>query len=293
MENSKYRAFIVSVESGSITKAAHLLGYTPSGVSQLIRALEKELGFSLLIRNKKGIEITENGKRVEPVLRELIRQENHLEQISSEIKGLRTGRVTIATYSSISSHWLPSVIKEFKELYPTIELHLMEGIRQEVEEWLLERRADIGFFSYKDAMPFEWFPLAKDEMVAVLPLSHPLAEEKCYPLTACQTEDFIMPALGQDNDVLELLARHKLTPSIVFSTLENFAALTLIEQELGMSIMNQLITQRWDCNVKMLPLDPPQFITLGIAVHSYEKASPAVQRFIQLARKRLLTDINP
>lgn len=287
MENSKYKAFLVSAELGSFTKASKHLSYTPSGISQLVNALERELGFPLLYRDKKGVKLTENGQKVLPVIRDLIKQEEYLNQISSEINGLNTGSVTIAAYSSISSHWLPSVIKEFKEIYPQIKLHLMEGIRQEVDEWLSDKRADIAFLSYKEPMPYEWFPLAKDPMLAILPVDHSLANLNSYPIRNCQNEQFIMPALGKDDDVTELLEHHELSPNIVFSTLENFAALTLIEQGLGISIMNELITKRWECKVKKLPLDPPQHITLGIAVHSFNNCPPAVRKFINLARQRL------
>ena len=287
MENSKYRAFLVSAELGSFTKAAKELNYTPSGISQLVSALERELGFPLFYRDKKGVKLTENGKKLIPVIRDLIKQEDHLNQISAEINGLNTGSVTIAAYSSISSHWLPSVIKEFKEMYPQIELHLMEGIRQEVDQWLSEKRADIAFLSYKEPMPYEWFPLAEDAMLAILPVNHPLANLKSYPIHHCQNEQFIMPAFGRDDDVAALLEQYELSPNIVFSTLENFAALNMIEQGLGMSIMNELITKRWKCNVRKLPLDPPQHITLGIAVHSLDNCPPAVRKFINLARQRL------
>lgn len=287
MENSKYKAFITSIELGSFTKASKKLNYSPSGVSQLVSALEKEVGFSLLHRDKKGVSLTENGKKLVPVIREIIKQEEHLNQVISEINGLNTGSVTIAAYSSVSSHWLPQVIKEFKELYPKIEVHLMEGIRQEVEQWLLEKHADIAFLTNKVGMPYEWFPLYNDPMLAILPLTHPLAESKSYPIKHCQNERFIMPAFGKDDDVTDLLERFNLSPYIAFSTMENFATLTLIEQGLGMSIMNELITKRWECDVKKIPLDSPQHITLGIAVNSFENSSPAVKKFINLAKNRL------
>ena len=283
MENSKYRAFLASVEAGSFTKASRILNYTPSGISQLVNALEQELGFKLLLRTKKGVQLTSNGTIVLPIIRNILKQEEYLNQLSSEINGLSTGSLTIAAYSSVSTHWLPPVIKEFRTCYPNIELHLMEGIRQEVNQWLAENRADLAFLSYQNPMPYEWIPIAKDPMLAILPLTHSLANADSYLIPNCQSEEFIMPALGMDDDVVKLLKQNNLTPHIAFSTLENFAALTLIEQGLGMSIMNELITKRWECNVRKLPLNPPQHITLGIAVHSLKNCSPAAKKFIDIA----------
>lgn len=287
MDSTKCKVFITSIELGSFSKAAAVLGYTTSGVSQLVNAFEKEIGFPLLIRNKKGVKPTDNALKILPVLRDILLQEERLYQISAEINGLAMGSVTIGAYSSISTNWLPSVIKGFQETYPKIEIRLMEGIRQEVESWLAGKKTDIGFLSYKEPMPYEWIPLAEDPMLAVLPKTHPLANEAVYPLQNCQYERFIMPALGRDDDVAELFRRNKLTPKICFSTLENFSTLAMIEQGMGMSIMNELITKRWQCEVVKLPLDPPQQITLGIALPSLKTASPAVKRFVDYAANRL------
>ena len=52
METSRYRALLKAVELGSFSKAAKDLAYTPSGVSQLISALEKDVGFAVLERTR-------------------------------------------------------------------------------------------------------------------------------------------------------------------------------------------------------------------------------------------------
>lgn len=287
MESSRYRAFLASVETGSFTKAAERLNYTPSGVYQLVNALERDMGFPLLLRDKKGVKATANGEKVLLVIRELLRQEERLNQLASEINGLATGKITIGAYSSIASHWLPSVIKGFTEAYPKIEIHLMEGIWNENQEWLDSKIVDFAFFSYKYGMRYDWIPLRKDPMIAVLPLNHPLAHQDTYPLENCQYEKFIMPGLSRDDDVLELFKRNHISPQVVFSTLENFSAMAMIEQGMGMSIMNDLITHRWNFNVVKLPLDPPQSIDLGIAIPSIKNVSPAAKRFIDYAVQQL------
>lgn len=70
METARCRAFMVSAEAGSFTRAAEQLNYTPSGVSQLVTAFENELGFALLRRTKRGVSLTESGKLIMPAVRE-------------------------------------------------------------------------------------------------------------------------------------------------------------------------------------------------------------------------------
>ena len=287
METARCRAFVVAADTGSFSKAAEALSYTPSGVNQLVTALEKELGFPLFRRNTKGVSLTENGRLLLPAIRKFLRQEDRIFELSAEMNGLLIGSVTIAAYSSIATHWLPAVIRNFQEDYPHVEIKLMEGIWQEVSQWLEERTADIGFLSYQENMPFEWIPLAEDPMLALLPRNHPLAGADCYPLKRCEQDSFIMPALGCDDDVEALFARNHVDPNIRYTTIENFSAMSMVEQGLGVSVMNKLITEKRICDVAMIPIDPPASITLGAALHSRADASPAVKMFLKYAVRML------
>ena len=287
METARCRAFLAAAETGSFSRAAEMLRYTPSGVNQLVTALEKEIGFSLFSRSTKGVALTANGQLLLPVIREILHQEDKLFELSAQMNGLLIGTVTIAAYSSIATHWLPAVIRDFQENYPHVEIKLMEGIWQEVSQWLEERTADIGFLSYQENMPFEWIPLAEDPMLALLPRNHPLAGADCYPLKRCEQDSFIMPALGCDDDVEALFARNHVEPNIRYTTIENFSAMSMVEQGLGMSVMNKLITEKRVCDIAMLPVDPPASITLGIALHSRADLSPAVRMFLKYAVRML------
>lgn len=287
MESARCKAFMYAADTGSFTKAAERLNYTPSGVSQLVGALENETGLTLLKRTRKGVTLTPDGEILLPAVREFLEKENRIYELAAEVKGLLVGSVTIAAYSSISTHWLPEVIRDFEQDYPQIEIRLMEGIRQEVTRWLDEKKADIGFLSYQEPMPYEWTPLDYDEMLAVLPKDHLYASKESYPLINCETDSFIMPALGRDDDVVSLFERNGIKLNIHFTTLENFATMAMIEKGLGMSVMNNLITEKWNCDIVKIPVDPPSRITLGLAVPSYKQASPAVKRFIKYAVERL------
>ena len=88
METSRCKAFLTAAESGSFTKAAEILSYSPSGVSQLVTALEKELGFSLFVRQKKGVSLTPSGERILPAVREFLYHEECIRQLARIYAGL-------------------------------------------------------------------------------------------------------------------------------------------------------------------------------------------------------------
>ena len=288
MESSRCKAFLASAEYGSFTKAAEHLHYTPSGVSQLVAALEDELGFVLFLRAKRGVTLTDAGERLLPAIRSFLTEEQRIEEIAAGINGLTLGEIRIASLSSISTHWLPRLIRFFRQDYPDIRIRLLEGVRGEVVDWLSERKADIGFLNYfEDLSAYHWIPLAKDRMLAILPKSHPLAQSKRYPVKRCSGEEFIMPSMGWDEDIIALFEKFGIQPDIRYTTAENYAAIAMVENEMGMSIMNELITLSFQADVVKLPLNPPQIIEMGMALPSLTQASPAVRKFVEYAERYL------
>ncbi len=287
MESSRCKAFLAAAECGSLTRAAEKLNYTASGVSQLISAMESEFGFLLLKRTTRGVVLTAEGERMLPAVRAFLSQENRMHELAANINGLDIGLINIASYSSIATHWLPKVIADFKKKYPNININLMEGVRQEVLKWIEEGRADIGLLSGGEDIDYDWIPLADDPMIAVLPKDHPLADAKEFPLDRCEQEEFIMPAMGKDEDVMKMLNKYDIVPNIVYSTNESFSAWALIENGLGISITNELLMHGWDCDVAKIPVSPPEKITLGMILPSVKHASPAVKRFVKYAVSEL------
>ena len=93
MATDKYKVFLESIDVGSFSGAAEKLGYTPSGVVHMMNSLEKEFGFPLLQRSNKGVTLTPDGERIVPVLRNMMRCEEQLYQVSSEIRGVIVGDI--------------------------------------------------------------------------------------------------------------------------------------------------------------------------------------------------------
>lgn len=287
MDTARYRAFVEAVDKGSLSQAAKTLNYTPSGVSQLISALERDLGFPLLERTKHGVRLTKTGETLLPVVRAIVQEEERLKEMSSEINGLTIGSVTIGSYPSVATHWLPKVIKAFHEHYPKIEIRVMEGIHQEIDDWLSTYQVDLAFMSQAPNSPYEWIPLGTDSMVAVLSLGHPLANAEFYPIERVEEEAFIMPGLGHDIDTMHVLEKYDLKPHVVIETIENTSMLAMVEQGMGMSVVNSLLTKKLNFDIALVPIQPENSIIFGLAIQSLQDASPAVRRFVEYAIDQL------
>ena len=260
------------------------MSYTPSGVSQLVSALEADLGIPLLRRTNKGVSVTAEGGRLIPAVREFLNNEDNIYQLAADTKGLLIGSVTIAAYSSMATHWLPEIISRFQHDYPHVKITLLEGC-SELNRLLDEKTADLAFMSYREPLPYDWIPLSEDRMLAALPKDHPCAGLESYPFELCRNEKLILAGFGHDDDVMPLFEEFGIEPDIRFSTVESYSALKMVEQGLGISILNELITRNWPCEVVKIPISPPRSITLGMALINYRHASPAVRRFVKYAEE--------
>lgn len=281
MSITKYEVFLKVVELGSLTKAADVLGFTQSGISHTISSLEMEFGFSLLVRNRSGVKLTVNGEQVVQPIREILKWNEQLKQQVADIHGLETGTITIGTFTSVSVHWLPGMIKEFRKEYPYIEFKLMEGGYLEIEQWIEAGVVDCGFISLPTRDKFEVFPLKQDRMLAILSQDHPLSKAPYMPLAQMAYEDFIIQKAGSDYDARRVLERAGIQPNIKFTAGDDYAIIAMVENGLGISVLPEMVISRQNHNVAMLELEERSFRSLGIAVHSMKYASPATRRFLK------------
>lgn len=287
MDSGKVNVLIAALEAGSMSAAAEALGYTTSGVSQMITAIENELGFPLITRGRGGIALTKAGEEVYPALLAYSRADSNIRQIASELRGLSDGRLLIGAFSSIAANWLPGIIRRFKADYPGISISILEGIHHEIDRWMATTKMDFCMYSERPGMDTDWIPLYHDPMLVVVPPQHPFAGRSAVSPQELDGEPFIMPGRGKDLDVVELLDRFQVKPDIRYITLENYSALSMVEAGLGISVMNELITKGRLNRVVMVPFDPPQSITLGIAAPDLKALSPAARKFIQYVREEL------
>ena len=287
MESARCKAFIESVERGSFRAAAEALGYTPSAVSQLVAALEKDLGLNLLVRSKKGVKVTSEGAKLAPIVRSYLAREKEMYELASEMQGVSIGNLTIAAYPSVATTWLPEIVRTFQRDYPDVQFSIMEGIREEIFKHLDDHIADMGFMAYAEPMDYEWTPLAQEEIIAVVPEDHLLAGAKAYPIADCEKDGFIMTSWGKDKEIQNIFRKYKVTPNVKYTTYDTPATLAMVRMGLGVTFANELSAQYWNEHLVKLPLDPPQMVEFGIAYTSKEHMTSAAKKFYDYAVKFL------
>lgn len=285
----KYRALVTALHYKNLTKAAEQLGYTQPGISHMILSLEKEFGFPLLIRQKDGIEATENAKQLLPYLQEILESEDQLKEMINQINGIETGCVRIGAFFSVSIHWLPSIIQAFSEKYPNIELQLFEGDYGEITTWLKDGQIDCALMSAPVPDGFEFIPFLDDPILALLPQTHPLARHKIISPSELVQSPFIIPSSGSDEDIWRVLVPEGLTPNIKYRVKGDETIIAMVAKGLGVSLMPKLLLHHLPETLVTKPLTPHYFRTLGLTIRSKRQTAPATKKFIQICESVLKT----
>jgi DNA-binding transcriptional LysR family regulator len=283
----KYMAFVKTVEYGSFTRAAEMLHYSQSGVSRMIADLEKEWRVSLLERSRSGVRLTSDGMELLPGARSLCEEYQKLQMQADELNGLQSGLIRIGTFSSVATHWLPKIIKEFQKSCPNIDYELLLGDYTEIEEWIAEGRVDCGFLRLPTRPEFETIFLEQDKLLAVLPEDHPLAKQEKVPVAALCNEPFMLLEKGAKAEISGIFERAGLTPRVRFTTWDDYAVMSMVESGLGVSILPQLILRRIPYRIAAKELDVPAYRSIGLALRDKKTASVAVKRFLGYLQYRV------
>lgn len=284
MDLDKYRALICALDCGSISAAAEHLQYTPSGISRMLSALESELGFPLLVREHSGVHATAECELMLPLIRRLIHCGESCMQLSARIRGLEYGSVTAATAYSAFYPWLAELTSEFHALHPGLQVQLQSGYSSELSALVAERQIDLAIISRREGVE-NWLPICEDEMVAWVPGGHPLTAWDSVPVECFAREAYIETYPNADIDNTRVFSRCGITPNLKFSTMDSYATCAMVDAGLGISMNNAINSLARSGNVRIMPLDPPQTVELGIAYPS--DASPAARAFLDFIRERL------
>ena len=278
----KYLAFVKTAETGSFTRASLLLHYSQSGISRMVNDLEKEWGITLLRRSRTGVKPTPDGARLLPYARNLCAEYQKLQSIAGELQGLQFGLIRIGTFSSVATHWLPNMICAFQRDYPNIDFEILMGDYPEIEQWILQGRADFGFLHLPTRPELAVTELARDELMVVLPEEHPLARLEKVPVAALAEQPFILldKAGNRDREVMQVFEQAGTAPRVRFTTLDDYAVMSMVEHGLGVSILPQLVLRRIPYRVALRPLDRPAFRRIGLATRPGEELAPAASRFL-------------
>lgn len=283
MNISKYKALLTAVDMGSFSAAAQKLGYTQSGMTHMMKALEAELGLSILERGYYGIKLTAGGERIIPIIRELVACEDALANEIELVKSFGDSILRIGAYSSIASTWLPPIVEQFNREFPEITVNIQTGTVAELFGGLKEGRFDVCFGSKNPKYDFKYVTLAPDRFYAILPKDYPVVNGE-FNISDFNGTKFLMPGLGFDDDISAVFAERGVKPFVTPTYVDDPAIISMVEHGLGISMLSELIISGRNDNVLLAPIVPEVSRTLVLAMRPDKVVSMPLKRLVVITR---------
>ncbi len=278
-----YEVLTKAVETGTLTQAAEELGYSQSGLTRAINALEEEWGVRLLIRGRSGVKLTAEGEKLFPYIRTVLHDQRRLEERIDELNGLRDGLIRIGTFNSVSAQWLPGIIKKFHTDYSGVRFELLHGTDAQIVNWICDGRVDLGFVGYPTKTELEADFLYRDPIVSIFAENDPLARLEKFPLSMLPELPYVALNEGVEDEITAILNQNRIEPDARFMESDDHAVIAMVEHGLGTSLMSRMMLQGFSRRIVAVPIDPPGHRDLGIACRSKELLSNAAAEFYRYA----------
>lgn len=246
LDTRRLQVLTAVVDTGSITGAATMLGYTPSAISQNIATLERETGTALLERAGRGIQPTQAGallaEHAEAVLARLREAEGAL----AALRAGQAGHLQLTTFATAGAALVPRALARFRSAHRGVQLDLRIAEADEALPQLRGGRSDIAIVAFESGATVEldpdvrWTHLLDDPYRIVLPRTHPLAGRRSISPEQLRDETWIAtesPACCSRAVITAACAKAGVEPRFGIAADEFSTAMGFVSAELGVAMV--------------------------------------------------------
>ena len=291
MDYRHLRYFAEVAERKSFSRAADEFDISQSAISRMVKALETELGVTLLTRNSKNVELTAAGVIFLNYTKRCLFMFEHLKTDFENEYNLKQDTIEIGLPPLTDAHVFGKLLGEFKKEYPQIEIKLYEHGSKSIEHAVQEGAADVGIICTIPNQDFESFFLSRDEMCVAMSAACPLAEKNEVPLKALAEYPLVLYRhdFNLHDEILAACEKVGFTPKIVFETSQCELMLQTVSSGLGVAILpSRLIVGQDGSGVVMRPLVEPEMTHRLYAIWKKDRHLPrAAKLWIEFTKDHL------
>ncbi|WP_372665179.1 LysR family transcriptional regulator [Amycolatopsis kentuckyensis] len=191
-ELRQLRYFVAVADETSFTRAAAGLHIAQQSLSQQITVLERGLGARLFHRDPRGTRLTAAGKLFLPEARAVLaRADEAVTTLGRALRG-EIGSVRLAFLTTTANYLLPPILRAVRERYPDLTVTTAEAPIAELVDGLREGRFDLAFTRPPLVPGLASRTLLTEEVCAVLPADHPLADRTSLKLADLAAEPWVL-----------------------------------------------------------------------------------------------------
>lgn len=271
----------------NFSEAALHLEISQSAVSHAIATLEDLIGVVLFNRGRHGASLTAVGEKI---LHHAQKIEHLLEAISHEameVRGLAGGEVRLASFRSIATRILPTIIAKFYQKHPQIKVTFTEyDDFRKVEQSLRSGQTDVGFTMLPSSDDMITRELLQDEFVVILPASFvPKSSELSWEEVTQQPMIIPPNSSTMMQPLHKHLQQHHQRLNVASEVETDTMIINLVSQNLGGTILPRLAAEPIPSSLQVFSLPVPLHRKMGIATFSDALHSPAVYAFLEVLKK--------
>jgi DNA-binding transcriptional LysR family regulator len=246
MNFKKLEAFISVLERKSFSEAAAVLKSSQPSISLKIKSLEEELGIELLDRNRSGVHPTRAGILVYQTAKDILGRWSQLEDNLLGFQETLTGTLTIGASTIPGTYIVPGWIKNFRSLYPKVDVSIEIADSKKVLNKLLDHQIDVGIVGlYEKSNKIATKAVGTDSLVLVVPVDHEISSSRGIDCQLLQKFDLVLreEGSGTRKEMEEYLASNGCSLSDFKSSISigsSEAIISAVEAGLGISFISKL-----------------------------------------------------
>lgn len=290
MDLRQFRYFVAVAEELHFTRAAARLNIGQPPLSLQIQAIERELGVTLLKRTRRNVELTPAGALFLKEARLALLQADRAVQTVTRAAHGEMGTLSLSFITSVPLvNVFTSAVRAFRLASPDVHLELKAQASVKIIDDVLLGTVDVGFTrpSISTVMPsaLTVIPVYQDNLMAVLPVDHPLAHvEGPIPISALNGEKFVLRPRGSGTgfyeQVFDMCAEAGYSPQIVQEAVEATTTLGLVAAGVGITIAPEALRSINVHDVVWRELSDANVVSRIYLIYHNGNVNPIRSRFV-------------
>ncbi|CAH2714728.1 HTH-type transcriptional regulator GltC [Neobacillus rhizosphaerae] len=287
LELRQIQYFIEVAKREHVTEAAHILHVAQSAVSRQIFNLEAELGVSLFIREGRNVKLTPIGSMFLEQMEQAMKLIDNAKREVEEYLDPEKGTIRIGFPSSLAAYTLPTAISAFRERYPHVKFQLNQGSYLSLIDGVVKGEFNLALLGPvpKKEKKIKGKTLFTENIVALLPSGHPLAEKRILKLSELREDSFILFPKGYilREIIVNACEQIGFHPQVSFEGEDIDAIKGLVSAGLGVTLIPEitLIDSYPRSTVKIPITEPDVTRTVGVIIPSERELLPTERLFYE------------
>lgn len=281
-------------QHGSVIAAAEVMGFSPSAVSQQIKKLEKQTGFSVLERRGRGVLLTERGLTLAAYGRRILSELEELQSTLLSDPAKPYGRLKVVAFSTACRGLVGPMLGMLASSGTDLDISVLAEDPREAVARVAGGEADLGIVHDWNSVPLvipehlvlEW--LCEDIADLLVHRSHPLAERIGVEAADMVDERWISTPNGAicNEALLRLFADLGRVPDIQVYDPDFSTHIALVEQKAVVALVPRLGRPVLPAEVVAVPVgNPVPGRRVGMVHRRTMTASPGIQHLAGLLRR--------